>query len=171
MIMRSLCKKTCTPLSAAPLLIYITFFLAVTIALSQEDLDSYSPGALPIGLGQSGAVEIYDPTALYWNPAGIAVNKNPQGVMSIHEPYYVNFLGYSHFTPKHGTFGMSYGSTSGLKNAVHLGGLGWGNQFAPGFYGGLVASRIQQNDTAWGTIGVGAAIQANKLNSASNTQR
>ncbi len=118
-------------------------------------MDSYSPGALSIVLGRSGVVEVYDPSALYWNPASMAVRHNPQGFLSIHEPYQVKYLGYSHFTPKHGVFAVSYASTAASKEAVSFGSLGWARQLAPGFFGGLSISGMEQQEAGWGTLGVG----------------
>ena len=133
----------------------LSLFFAFTGAVSQDNLDRFSPGALTTGLGRSGIVENYDPSSLYWNPAGLAVTHYPQGAISIHEPHHVNFLGYSHFTPKYGSFGFAYGSTSATKDAVQLSSIGWAYQIAPGFYGGLSAGRVQHVDMAWGTLGVG----------------
>ncbi len=153
--MRSSCKEAPFLLAAAQAILFFTLFIFASTALSQQSVDSYSPGALAIGLGRGGVVEVYDPTALYWNPASMAVRHNPQGFLAIHDPYHVNYLGYSHFTPKYGTFAVSYASTAATKEAVYFGSSGWARRFAPGFYGGLSISGMQQQDSGWGTLGVG----------------
>lgn len=153
--MRSLCDRKHLSLAAFCFFFTLIFTLSPTPTPAQDDLNLFSPGAFATGIGRSGVVETFDPSALYWNPAAIAVRHYPQAVMSIHEPYHLNYLGYSHFTPTLGTFALSYAATSSAKTAIQSGGLGWGYQIAPGFYGGISIARMQQQDAVWGTLGVG----------------
>ena len=152
--MRSLCKTACQEFSCT-LLSFLFVITAIHPTYSQTSLDNFSPGSLVTGLGRSGVVENYDPIALYWNPAALAVRHYSQGVIAVHEPHHLNYLAYSRFTPTLGTFGVSYSSTSTKTNAVQLGSLGWGYRLASGFYGGISAGHAQHGDFSWGTLGVG----------------
>ena len=153
--MRSLCDRKHLSRAAFSFFFIFNFIFLPSPTPAQDDLNLFSPGAVATGIGRSGVVETFDPSALYWNPAAIVVRHHPQGVMSIHEPYHVNYLGYSHFTPTLGTFALSYASTSSAKTAVKFAGIGWGCQFASGFYGGISIAQMQRQDATWGALGVG----------------
>ena len=135
---------------------FCIFILLISVPLgAQQLLDSFSPGAKSIGIGQTGTVEVYDPSALYWNPANLAVTHHPLASVSIHEPYTLNYIGTSYFTPRHGSFALALSSTPATEVGVNMVSMGWGYQFIPGFYGGLSISGLEFNDTIWGSIGLG----------------
>ncbi len=126
-----------------------------TISVSQEYLNNFSPGAKSVGLGYSGVVEVYDATALYLNPAALSVPRYPQGLLSIHEPHFINYLSYSHFVPRYGSFALSFSSTHSDTNAISFGSVGWGLQVLPDFHTGISISSMQQGPETWGTLGIG----------------
>lgn len=131
------------------------FLLFTTLSVSQEYLNNFSPSAKSVGLGYSGVVDVYDASALYWNPAALSVARYSQGLLSVHEPYFINFISYSHFVPKYGSFAVSFSSTHSDSNAVSFGSAGWGHQVLPHFHTGISISGMQQNEDTWGTLGIG----------------
>jgi tetratricopeptide (TPR) repeat protein len=136
-------------------LFLLMLFCFVYPSLAHEEMDSFSPSAKAIGIGYSGVVELYDASALYWNPAALAVKRVPQGLLSIHEPFTVNYLAYSHFVPKFGSFAASIASTWTNEHPIQFATVGWGHQLISGLFVGLNVNALQQVDKSWTTFGVG----------------
>ena len=149
---------SCSRMIFFPERIFLSFFiiLACTVqpGVAVEETDFFSPGAKAVGIGHSGVVGIYDASALYWNPAALSVKRSPQGLLSIHEPYTVNYMGYSQFVPKFGTFAGSISSTW-ADDPVQFATIGWGYQFIPGLSAGINLNGLQRSDMNWTTLGVG----------------
>jgi tetratricopeptide (TPR) repeat protein len=99
-----------------------TFFLAVLICFASagilraqvgeagvESPFSIGVGARALGMGSAGAAYPEDPTAFFWNPAGMVVVQQ-KGVLfsltTLFEGTQYNFLGYVHPTLSAGSFGI-----------------------------------------------------------------
>lgn len=157
--MRSVCKRGNIYLFKIKLCIVYILFLSLSVVLAQKNLNRFTPGAKAIGIGQSGVVGIYNASSLYWNPAALGVIKSPQGTFAVHEPFLLNYLGYSHFFPGYGSLALGFSSTDKNKDAVNFGSIGWGMPLLHGFYGGFSFSGVQQNKDEWGTIGLGFMLK------------
>ena len=133
-------------------------FLPILFSASATVLgasDSYTPGARAVGFGYSGVVDIYDASALYWNPAALTVRHAPQGYISIHEPFTLNYMGYSHFTPRSGTFALAAASTWGQEHPKQSATVGWGYEFMPHFSAGFHVNAYELSGHTWTSFSVG----------------
>ncbi|MBN1558677.1 tetratricopeptide repeat protein [candidate division KSB1 bacterium] len=146
-------RKTFSPVRVFLCFLFMLFHL-LRPCRAQDELDSFSPGAKAIGIGYSAVVGLYDASALYWNPASLAVMRCPQGLLSIHEPFTANYLAYSHFVPKFGSFAASIASTW-ENDPIQFATAGWGYQLIPGLFVGLNMNGLQQSEHSWMTFGVG----------------
>ncbi|MBN1466616.1 tetratricopeptide repeat protein [candidate division KSB1 bacterium] len=122
--------------------------------MAREEPASFAPGAKAVGIGYSGVVGVDDASALYWNPAALAVRRTAGVFLSIHEPFAVNYLGYSHFIPRFGALAASI-SSSWDDQSMQIAALGWGGQVMPGLFIGANVNGSQQADTSGTTFGVG----------------
>lgn len=154
--MRLSCRWALQPLS---LLLLLTLF-SYNLGRSQITSDHFSPGAAAVSRGYSGVVGIYDASALYWNPAALAVRRYPQATLSLHEAYAVNYLGYSHFIPRLGAIGAAFSSADARSHPVNQASLGWGFSPASGIYIGASLSALEQSSQRWGSLGIGFLFKA-----------
>ncbi len=123
------------------------------VGSAQDHLCSFSPGAGVVS--KSGIVDVYDPSALYWNPAALGVLNSSQTFLAVHDPFMINLVGYSHFLPLGGSFALNLARTGPEDNAVELGSVGWGNAVYPGIYVGLSLSSYQIQTEGWTGGGLG----------------
>ncbi len=137
------------------LLLLLAVFGCASWSWSQSRLLSFSPGAASLGYGRTGVVEIYDPSALYWNPAILGALRSNQSIVAIHQPFLLNYAGYSHFFPLYGSFAVNIGKTDGSEDAIEFGGFGWGFQLSRHFYAGFAFNAFQIGHEGWTTGGVG----------------
>jgi tetratricopeptide (TPR) repeat protein len=151
MIMQLSCRRALQPFR---LLLLLTLF-PPNLGRSQITSDYFSPGAAAVGRGYSGVVGIYDASALYWNPAALAVRRYPQATLSLHEAYAVNYLGYSHFIPRVGAFALAFSSADAQSSPVKQATLGWGFSPAADIYIGASISALEQTSERWGSLGIG----------------
>ncbi len=127
---------------------------------AQSSILRFSPGAKSITLGRSGVVEIYDPTALYWNPALLGYLKQQQTVVSINEPYHLTYTGYSQFYPMLGTVSASIAHTQKDISGTELYSLGWGKQISKFVYTGIGINNAITETENWVSFGAGFYIRA-----------
>ena len=137
------------------ILLVITILYTQHLLYSQQQLLDFSPGALSSSLGKSGVTEIYDPTALYWNPAALGYIRQHQITTAIHEAFQLNYTGYAFFNPLHGTFAVNIARTSKMDNAVEFGSIGWGRKLNRYFSFGASISALSIDRESWTTAGFG----------------
>lgn len=154
--MRSSCRHSKASL---PSLIYLIVSMAVMfcapILSAQIQLGNFTPTPKAIGIGGSGVVEISDVSALYWNPASLALLHQSQALFAVHEPFLINYAGYAHFFPARGAFALHFARTSSTPDAVQFAGIGWGSHLLGGLYGGVSVNGMQLLGENWITAGVG----------------
>jgi tetratricopeptide (TPR) repeat protein len=155
MIMRSSCRRRTSILARILPLFFLTIFLAPRIYADKET-SRFTPGAKAIGLGYSGIVENYNVSALFWNPAGLTVSRAPQGYLSIHDPFTLNYLGYSHFVPKWGTFAASVSSHGQIAERMQCVTFGWAHELGSHFSIGFNINGMEQFGENAITAGLGA---------------
>ncbi|MBN1480188.1 tetratricopeptide repeat protein [candidate division KSB1 bacterium] len=136
-------------------LIFIALFFFAQPDASNAGVEEFSPGAKTIGIGHSGVVGIYDASALFWNPAALSAKRVPQGFISIHEPFTLNYLSYSHFVPKLGSYALSIASTWMDEHPTQSATIGWGHELIPGFSTGLNINGFECREQTWASFGVG----------------
>jgi len=98
--------------------IVLTFILTSLISIAtpglcQNNYSTFVPGAHSIGLGGSSVAFPTDPTASYWNPAGIAFITVDRLLVNINPLSQFNFSGITKFLPPAFTVGLNlcqYGS-------------------------------------------------------------
>lgn len=122
---------------------------------SQNELLDFTPGARAIGLGGSGVVEVYDPSALYWNPAGLSFLNQKRSMICIHNPFLMNYTAYSHFFPLYGTFGAAMAKTSSADSAFESVNIGWGFRLSSAWRIGVNLGALQSEHDVWPIGGVG----------------
>ncbi len=130
-------------------------FFFVIGSHAQETLLRFSPGAKSLLLGRSGVVGIYDPSALYWNPAALNVPRMHQAILSVQEMYRLNYSAISVFFPPHGTFAFDLGRSDIGERPVEFGSLGWGGSVHPDVHLGFSLSALQIENEGWTTMGFG----------------
>jgi len=64
-------------------------------------------GARGIGLGGSWVVPADDPTAIVWNPAGLAQIRGSEALVHVDRRYSFGYVGASHFVPRFGSLGLA----------------------------------------------------------------
>lgn len=133
----------------------IIIFLSFSLIYSQEKLLSFSPGAKSIGIGRTGVIELYNSTALFWNPAALGYIHNRQALVSIHQPYHLNYTGYSHFLPTVGTLALSVAHTDIGQDGIEYYGAGWGKKLNDYFFAGFSLNNVIKDPDNWITIGAG----------------
>ncbi len=136
----------------AAILFLIAFPLSV---LAQSQLLNFSPGAKALALGRTGVIEVYDPSALFWNPASLGALNANQITLAVHEPFVMNYAGYAHFFPLRGTFAIHAARTDQTQNAVEFGGFGWGFPLSRSLYTGVALNALQMDQESWASAGVG----------------
>jgi len=150
--------------------IAIVFLLALPIsAFAQSHLLNFVPGAKALALGKTGVVEIYDPSALYWNPASLGALNANQISVAVHQPFVMNYAGYAHFFPLTGTFAVHAARTDQSKNAIEFGGFGWGFPLARSLYAGAAVNALQIEQESWATAGVGLLFKPESRIAAANS--
>jgi tetratricopeptide (TPR) repeat protein len=136
-------------------LIWLALVSLVTGALAQPTLDSFTPGAKSIGLGNSGIIVLSDPSALYWNPSLLSAINTNQAMLSLHNPYTMNYVGYSQFIPLVGTLAAHIARREGDPQAFDMYGLGWGHRMGRHAGFGVAVDRIQMAKENLYTAGIG----------------
>lgn len=152
--MRSLCSRW-TFIAARTLTPFLTFLFLASPLSSAVRTDNFAPGARAIGLGYSGVVENYDVSALYWNPAALAIKRAPQGYVSTHDPFTLNYFGYSHFIPKWGTVAASVSTHGQTDQRMQTATLGWAHEIGSHFAVGINVNGSKQFGESWSTFGLG----------------
>jgi len=136
-------------------ILLIILIIPFSFIYSQENLLSFSPGAKSIGLGRMGVVEVFDPSALFWNPAALGYNYKRQTLVSIHQPYHLNYTGYSHFLPSTGTLAISVSHTEIGQDGIEFFSAGWGKKLNNYFSAGFSLNNVIYDPENWVTFGVG----------------
>lgn len=140
----------------ASIILTLTFVLcSYTHSRAQSELLTFAPGARAIGLGGSGVVEVYDPSAIFWNPAALsAINQN-RALICIHEPFLLTYSAYSHFFPLYGTFAAAVAKTSAAENAFESLNFGWGLRLSSAWNLGVSLGALQSEREGWSIGGIG----------------
>ncbi len=134
----------------------IVFLIALPISvLAQSHLLNFVPGAKALALGKTGVVEVYDPSALFWNPASLGALNANQITVAVHQPFVMNYAGYAHFSPLRGTFAVHAARTDQSKDAIEFGGFGWGFPLSKSIYAGFALNAMQIDRESWATAGAG----------------
>ncbi len=137
----------------------LMWFAAHSILHAQQELVSFSPGAKSIGLGRTGVIDVYDPSALYWNPAALGNINKHQTLFSIHQPFHLNYSAYSHFIPKVGSLAMSMAQTDMGKAGIELYSVGLGKRLNEYLYAGFAFNNVILESENWVTSGIGLLIK------------
>ena len=137
------------------ILALLLFLIPSLSAFSQRRLLEFAPGPKSLGLGQSGVVDVYDPSALYWNPASLAALRSSQGMVAVHDPFLMNFAGYAQYLPMRGAFAVNFAKTDQTKDAIKMASFGMGFRLGRHFQTGVSLSGLQLRDEGWTTLGVG----------------
>lgn len=96
-----------------PILILTSLICISTPGLSQNNYSTFVPGAHSIGLGGSSVAFPMDPSASYWNPAGIAFITSDRLQVNVNPQSQFNFTGVTKFLPPSFAIGLNlcqYGS-------------------------------------------------------------
>lgn len=146
----------------------LVFWLLILAALlgtglAQSDLVRFSPGARANALGGSLITEASDPTGLYWNPAATADINNHKILLSLPNPYTVNYIGYSHFFPLSGTASIALAQTSTDSGAFDIGTIGWSSQLTRYFYLGLNFGNYRIDKESWNIMGLGFLFKPRRM--------
>jgi len=131
----------------------------VSISSSSEPYLDFTPGSRAVGLGYSGVVQVYDPTALYWNPASLALVKHSAVTLANHDPYMLNYLGYSQYIPKVATFGIGFGRTAYDSDAATFGAIGAARKIFTSTYVGGAIHSIESFDQNYASASFGFLFQ------------
>ncbi len=152
--MRSLCSGSTLHVARIFTLLLLSLFLAQSSS-ADDKTNFFAPGAKAIGLGYSGIVENYNVSALYWNPAALAIMRAPQAYSSLHDPFTLNYLGYSFFMPKWGSIAAAV-STSGQDEArQQSAAFGWGYEFDSNLAIGFNLNGFEQSGDNWMSFSAG----------------
>jgi len=135
------------------------WLIIYTCLHAQQDLISFSPGAKSIGLGRTGVIDVYDPSALYWNPASLGFINKYQTLFSIHQPFHLNYSAYSHFIPRVGSLAMSMAQTDMGETGIEIYSAGWGKKINDYFYAGFAINDVILDSENWVTGGVGFLVK------------
>lgn len=136
-------------------ILVLLFLLTVQTAFSQRRLLEFSPGPKSLGLGQAGVVDVYDPSALYWNPASLAALRASQGMLAVHDPFLLNFVGYAQYFPMRGAFAVNFAKTDQTPDAIKMASFGMGFRLGRHFQTGVSLSGLTLGDEGWTTVGLG----------------
>jgi tetratricopeptide (TPR) repeat protein len=113
------------------------------------------PGVRPTLQGGQGTIEIYDATALYWNPAGLALWRGQQGVFSFSGPFHLEYAGLAGFFPIIGTIALAAGRQP-APLAGELLAAGLGRSFFNRIHTGISLTNHPDGRSSYTALGVGA---------------
>ncbi len=129
----------------------VLFFVCVVLlcsrvraSFSQMVYQNVFPSAKAYGLGQSGIVEIYNLSALYWNPAALSFVHNHQSSFTVMPPFQLESIGYAGFIPFRGTFAFHFASI-GNGGQGQVASAGWGRRIGRSAHFGMAAHFYQYN--------------------------
>ncbi|MBN2357518.1 tetratricopeptide repeat protein [candidate division KSB1 bacterium] len=132
-------------------LISLTF---VSGSQGQTEWQSIYPSARAFGMGQSGVVEIYNLSALYWNPAALSFIHAHQGSFTLMPPFQLNAFGYAGFVPFRGTFAFHIAPINN-GDAKQVTSVGWGRNIGASAHIGMAANFLQFEDKNTTALGFG----------------
>lgn len=142
---------------------WLLILMAFGTGLAQSDLVRFSPGARANALGGSLITEASDPTGLYWNPAATADINNHKILLSLPDPFTVNYIGYSHFFPLSGTASIALAQTSRDSGAFDIGTIGWSSQVTRYFSLGINFGNYRIDKESWNIMGVGFLFKPRRM--------
>lgn len=90
-------------LSISILLILLSFQLSV----AQNEFSYFIPNAAAIGYGSSAVTQTDNPAIVYWNPGGIAFATNDNILINATDPFALNYLSFTRFSPPSNAIGFS----------------------------------------------------------------
>ncbi|MBD3373862.1 tetratricopeptide repeat protein [candidate division KSB1 bacterium] len=115
----------------------------------------FTPNARSLALGRSGIVLHDNATALYWNPAALGYLNAHQALVSLHEPYTLNYSALAHFSPKYGAFSAAMTRVPFMNNPMDSYMAGWGKRWGTLAMGVSIGLNLWQDDD-WAVMGLGA---------------
>ncbi|HNW58253.1 MAG TPA: tetratricopeptide repeat protein [bacterium] len=138
------------------------------VALFSRALPSYLPGVRPMLQGAQGTLGISDVSALYWNPAGLALNRGLQGYFSFAESFRIEYAGFSGFFPVIGTAAVAAGRQPVPSGSDFLA-AGLGRSFFSRLHTGISLTNYPNGRTSYTALGIGAIWQPLDLAGAPTT--
>jgi tetratricopeptide (TPR) repeat protein len=135
--------------------IWLFFALYAQLSVAQIDSHYFSPGAKSVALGRSGVVGIYNPSAIYWNPASLAAMHSSDFYLSVHDPFTVNHASYAHFLPTRGAVGFHFTKSSLDSSAIQQTGFGMGYNLNRNVLIGGSINGLKYGDKSWASTSLG----------------
>jgi tetratricopeptide (TPR) repeat protein len=141
----------------------ITYFYIIVLVQSgsivpcfpQSHFLDFTPNARSLALGRSGVVLHDNAATLYWNPAALGYINSHQALVSLHEPYTLNYSALAHFSPKYGAFSAAMTRVPFMNNPMDSYMTGWGKRWGTLAMGVSIGLNLWQDDD-WGVLGLGA---------------
>ncbi len=131
----------------------LLFCLVIPFAATAAAL-GFTPGVRPLLQGNQGAVNIYDASALYWNPAGLALWRGQQALLSLEKPFQFDYFALSGFLPGAGTFATHFARLPGAI-PVDLFSVGMGRTFRNSWHAGFAINHAGLDKTTSTALAVG----------------
>lgn len=132
--------------------------------LFSRPVPSYQPGVRPLLQGAQGTLGLSDLSALYWNPAGLALHRGMQGYLSFAESYRIEYGGFSGFFPVIGTAAVAAGRQP-LPSGGSFTSAGLGRSFFSRLHTGISLTNHPDGRTSYTALGVGVIWQPLDLGS------
>lgn len=126
--------------------------------LFPRSIPSYQPGVRPLLQGVQGTLGLSDLSALYWNPAGLALFRGMQGYLSFAESFRIEYGGFSGFFPVIGTAAVAAGRPP-LSSGGSFTSAGVGHSFFNRLHTGISLTNHPDGRTSYTALGLGVIWQ------------
>lgn len=146
---------------AKAILFIIIIFLAGSMSslLAQNEFIVQKPGANALSLGGSRVGGVFDPSALFWNPAALGFVSCRQLYYNINDPFQFNYFAFSQFIPKSGTFGAAFLVPENKAQKYTTNSVGWGFKTYDNSSVGLSLNFHELNQLIYTTLNLGMLYQ------------
>jgi len=102
--------------------LFLALLGARTTPLQSQQV-RYLPASEAAGYGGSVVAHVEDASAVYWNPAALALLRGAFSFVSVHDAFLTNYLAYAQFFPLYGTVGFGLGRFRPSSNLMDVGTL------------------------------------------------
>jgi tetratricopeptide (TPR) repeat protein len=133
------------------LILFLTYAALIPTAQSQEV--RYLPASEAVGYGGSAVAHVEDASAVYWNPAALALIRGSFTFLSVHDAFLANYLAYARFFPLYGSIGFALGRFAPSPDFWDIGTVALARPFSEDFALGLNFDLNRQPGEAFPTFG------------------
>ncbi len=132
----------------------VMLVLLLKPGITEASTPGFTPGVRPLLQGNQGVVNIYDASALYWNPAGLALWRGQQTLVSLARPFEFEYFSLAGFLPGAGTFATHFARLAG-ETPVDLFSIGLGKTVKNDWHAGLAITHTGIDKTTSTALSLG----------------